>query len=182
MNPMGKEALHIVSDTEDYAELMAAHQARLESFIRSLTGDADAARDILQETNVILLRKAREFEPGTNFTAWAFRIARFEVMTWRRKLGRSRLTFNDDLVDSLATTAERLDDGYESRVEALRECLEKLPERQRDVVRLRYLEEWSVADLAAKTGDKANAISQLLFRARQNLLRCVEKTLQRQAS
>lgn len=178
---MGNEALHLVSDTEDYAELMAAHQARLESFIRALTGNTDAARDILQETNVILLRKARDFEPGTNFTAWAFRIARFEVMTWRKKLGRSRLTFNDDLVDSVAETAERLDETYLNRVDALRECLGKLPDRQRDVVRRRYLEEWSVADLARETGDRANAISQLLFRARQNLLRCVESTLRRQA-
>lgn len=182
MLSMGNEALHIVSDTEDYAELMASHQARLESFIRALTGDADAARDILQETNVILLRKARDFEPGTNFSAWAFRIARFEVMTWRKKLGRSRLTFNDELVDSVADTAETLDDTYAGRVEALRECIRKLPERQREIVRLRYLEEWSVADLAEKTGDKANAVSQLLFRARQNLLRCVEKTMQREVS
>ncbi len=174
---MGNEALHIVSDPEDYAEQMAAHQARLEGFIRSLTGDADAARDILQETNVVLLRKSRHFQAGTNFTAWAFRIARFEVMTWRRKIGRSRLTFDDELVDSIAETAEKLDDTYLNRVEALRDCLQKLPERQRDMVRRRYLEEWSVAELARETGENANAISQLLFRARQNLLRCVEKTL-----
>ncbi len=176
---MGSEALHIVSATEDYAEQMAAHQARLESFIRSLTGDADAARDVLQETNVILLKKARDFEAGTNFTAWAFRIARFEVMTWRRKMGRSRLTFDPDLIDQIADTAERLDDHYLNRVDALRQCLDKLPERQRDVVRQRYLEDWSVADLARESGDNANAISQLLFRARQNLLKCVEKALAR---
>ncbi|MCB1065200.1 MAG: sigma-70 family RNA polymerase sigma factor [Verrucomicrobiae bacterium] len=176
---MGSKALHIVSETEDYAEQMASHQARLESFIRSLTGDSDAARDILQEANIIMLRKAREFEAGTNFSAWAFRIARFEVMTWRRKMGRSRLTFDNDLVDQMAETAERLDDTYLSRVEALQECLSKLPERQRDIVRQRYLEERSVADLAEESGDNANSISQLLFRARQNLLKCVEKTLQR---
>ena len=121
------------SDAGDYAGEMAAHQGRLESFIRSVTGDAEAARDILQDTNVILLRKARDFRPGTNFTAWAFRIARFEIMTWRRKAGRSRLVFDDEALDRMADTAERQSDLYLSRVEALRECLTKLPERQREV-------------------------------------------------
>ena len=171
----------MVSETEDYAELMAAHQGRLESFIRSLTGDSDVARDILQEVNVVLLKKAKEFEEGTNFTAWAFRIARFEVMTWRRKMGRSRLTFDDELIGQVAQTAERLDDHYLKRVEALKECLGKLPERQRDVVQRRYLEEWSVAALAEDLGDKANAVSQLLFRARQNLVKCMGKTRRRLA-
>lgn len=167
----------MVSETEDFAALMAAHQGRLGGFIRSLTADADVARDLLQEVNVVMLKKARDFEPGTNFTAWAFRIARFEVMTWRRKMGRSRLTFDDDLVARIADTAERSDDRYRERVEALQGCLEKLPDRQRDVVQRRYLEEWSVADLAEDLGDKANAVSQLLFRARQNLVKCMERTL-----
>jgi len=165
------------SDVGDYAGEMAAHQGRLESFIRSVTGDAEAARDILQDTNVILLRKARDFRPGTSFTAWAFRIARFEIMTWRRKAGRSRLVFDDEALDRMADTAERQTDLYLSRVEALRECLTKLPERQREAIRLRYLEGWEVADLAREMGESANAVSQLLFRARQNLLLHMEKSL-----
>lgn len=174
---MGSPAPIPVPHPEDFAEQMAAHQARLESFIRAVTGNADAARDILQETNVVLLRKSRDYRPGTNFTAWAFRVARFEVMTWRRKAGRSRLLFDDDLLAEVVETAERQDDFYLNRVEALRDCLRKLPERQQDMIRRRYLDEWSVADLARETGDNANAISQLLFRARQNLLNCMEKAL-----
>jgi RNA polymerase sigma-70 factor (ECF subfamily) len=165
------------SGADDYAGEMAAHQGRLQSFIRAMTGDAEAARDILQDTNVILLRKAPDFRPGTNFTAWAFRIARFEIMTWRRKAGRNRLVFDDDALVLIADTAERQDDLYLSRVEALRECLAKLPERQREAIRLRYLEGWEVADLAREMGESANTVSQLLFRARQNLLLHMEKSL-----
>jgi len=144
-----------------------------------VTGNSDAARDILQETNMVLLKKSRDYQPGTNFTAWAFRVARFEVMTWRRKAGRSRLLFDDDLVAEVAETVEQQDDFYLNRVEALRECLRKLPERQQNMIRRRYLEEWSVADLARETGENANAISQLLFRARQNLLHCMERALEK---
>lgn len=176
---MGSPAPRPVSDTEDFADQMAAHQARLESFIRSVTGDADAARDILQETNVVLLKKARDYQSGTNFAAWAFRVARFEIMTWRRKAGRSRLTFDDDLIAQMAEVAEHQDEFYLNRVDALKHCLLKLPERQQSMIRRRYLEEWSVADLARETGDNANAISQLLFRARQNLLNCMERALGR---
>ncbi|MCB1237450.1 MAG: sigma-70 family RNA polymerase sigma factor [Verrucomicrobiae bacterium] len=160
---------------EDYAELMAAHQGRLESFIRSLTGDRDASKDVLQETNLVLLRKAREFRPGTNFAAWAFRVARFEVMTWRRRRGRNRLAFDDELVAQLADTATGEDGAYDVRIDALRDCLAKLPERQRVVIEKRYLEGCTVAELAETGPENANAISQLLFRARQNLLKCVSR-------
>lgn len=163
---------------EEFADQMAAHQGRLESFIRAVTGDADAARDILQDTNVVLLRKSRDYRPGTNFAAWAFRVARFEILSWRRRAGRSRLTFDDELVERMAGTAQAQDDLYLRRVEVLRECLSRLPERQREVIRLRYLEDWSVTDLARKTGENANAVSQLLFRARQNLFHAMQAALE----
>lgn len=161
-------------DSGGFAEQMASLQGRLESFIRSVIGDPDAARDILQDTNVVLLRKAREYRLGTNFSAWAFRVARFEIMTWRRKAGRSRLVFDDALVERLAETASRNDELHGRRMEALRDCLGKLPERQREAIRRRYLKGFTVAEMAAASGESPNAVSQLLFRARQNLLACLE--------
>lgn len=156
-----------------FADLMADHQPRLLGYIRSLVADEHATKDILQETNVTLLKKSRDFEAGTNFTAWAFRIAYFEVLTWRRRLGRDRLQFGDELVESLAATVEETAPAYDSRLEALRRCIGELPDRQREVVERRYLKSESVQGIADDLGFKANAASQLLFRARLNLLKCM---------
>ena len=161
---------------QSFADLMADHQPRLSAYIRSLVADEHATKDILQETNVTLLKKSREFELGTNFTAWAFRIAYFEVLTWRRRRGRDRLSFSDELVEGLAETVDEAAASYEDRLEALRHCIHKLPDRQREVVERRYLNSESVQDIASDLGFKANAASQLLFRARTNLLQCMQQT------
>ena len=162
-------------DSSEFADLMAKHQPRLAGYIRALVGEEHAAKDILQETNVTLLKKSRDFVPGSNFSAWAFRVAYFEVLTWRRSRGRDRLSFQAELVDSLAETVETLSTGYESRLDALKSCLPQLPDRQREIVERRYLRSESVQDIAEDLGFKPNAASQLLFRARTNLLKCIEK-------
>lgn len=156
-----------------FADLMADHQPRLCAYIRSLIGDEHSSKDVLQEANITMLKKSKDFTLGTNFTAWSFRIAYFEVLTWRRRMGRSRLHFDDALVESLATTVEEVAPGYDRRLEALGHCLQLLPERQREIIERRYLKAESVQSIAEEMGFNANAASQLLFRARAALLKCV---------
>ncbi|MDF1852197.1 MAG: sigma-70 family RNA polymerase sigma factor [Verrucomicrobiales bacterium] len=168
--------------SSEFADLMAEHQPRLAGYIRALVGEEHAAKDVLQETNVTLLKKSREFTPGSNFAAWSLRVAYFEVLTWRRSRGRERLSFGDELVDSLAETVETLSTGYEARLNALKTCLAQLPDRQRQVVERRYLQAESVQEIAKDLGFKANAASQLLFRARTNLQKCIEKQTQSPSS
>lgn len=162
---------------ESFAALVASHQARLLGYVRSLIGDVQTARDVLQETNMVLLRKEQDFELGTNFTAWALRVAYFEVLTWRRTMGRERLIFDDETVHRIAEQAEKMTLHEEQRRDALRLCLKKLPKRQHEVVSQCYFDDGSVAEIAERSGVKANAISQLLFRAKRNLARCVRLTL-----
>jgi len=156
-----------------FADLMADHQPRLCAYIRSLIGDEHSSKDVLQEANITMLKKSKDFTLGTNFTAWSFRIAYFEVLTWRRRMARSRLHFDDSLVESPAATVEEVAPGYDSRLDALGHCLRQLPDRQREVIERRYLKAESVQSIAAEMGFHANAASQLLFRARAALLKCI---------
>ena len=126
---------------------------------------------------MVLLRKERDFQPGSNFPAWALRVAYFEVLTWRRKMGRERLVFDDETVERIAEQVEQMPLAEEQRRLALRDCLEKLPDRQQAVVQQMYFDDGSVSEIAEETGLKANAISQLLFRAKRNLAECVRKAL-----
>ena len=162
-------------EPKSFADHMASHQSRIIGYIRTMIPDEDASKDILQETNMTLLRKSRDFEAGTNFTAWAFRIAYFEVLKWRRSKGRDRLRFSNELVESLAETTQRVSENYEDRLDALKVCLEKLPDRQRTIIQRRYLNGTPVQQIAEEMNFKANAASQLLHRARLNLFQCINK-------
>src|SRR5215213_8391101 len=161
-------------DSEELVTLMTQYQGRLYVYILSLIGDANAANDVLQETNIVLWKESRQFAPGTNFKAWAFRIAHFQCMAHRQRRIRDKIVFSDEIVAALAIEAKELDDKYEERASALGRCLEKIHARSREALRLRYAEELAVKDMAEKMNRTSNAISQLLFRARHWLIECVK--------
>ena len=158
---------------DDFEKLVEAHQPVLRAYILSLTADPHLAKDILQETNLVLWRKAADFEPGTNFKVWAFRIAHFQTLAERQRQNRSRLVLDDDLVTTMAE--EDSEDSPPLPLERLRLCLSRLPDRQQSVVQKHHLESISVGAIATETGLTANAVSQLLFRARKNLHRCLSR-------
>ena len=164
-------------DTEEFIELLTGAQNTLFGYIISLCHDHSRAQDILQETNITLWRKAEDFEPGTNFNAWACRTAYFHVLNHRRKISRDQLVFDEDVFNYLAERQEERIGGSDDRLAALRKCVAKLPEKQKELVELRYRPGTTVQGIAADQGKSEGAISQALLRIRQTLQHCVEKRL-----
>lgn len=162
-------------DLEDFVQLMTQYQGRLYAYLLTLLGDADAANDVLQETNVVLWKDCRQYVPGSNFKAWAFRIAHFQCMAYRQKRLRDKIVFDDDVIAALASESEVVDEHYEQRRAALEHCLSQIHPRSREALRLRYSEEVAVKDMARQMNRTPNAISQLLFRARTWLMECVKQ-------
>jgi RNA polymerase sigma-70 factor (ECF subfamily) len=152
-------------------------QRRLYAFIYALVRRPADAEDVLQECNLVLWRKAGEFRPGTDFMAWAFRVAQLQVLAFRKRRARAREHFDDALVAQLADEAERRLGGFDRRQEALLECLARLPDAQRELVARRYEPGGSVNGMAAAAGRSPKAVSEALRRIREALLRCVERRL-----
>lgn len=167
-------------DTEEFIELLTGAQSPVFGYILSLCHDHAKAQDILQETNVTLWRKAADFEPGTNFVAWACRTAYFHVLNHRRKASREQLVFDEDVLDYLAERQEERARGTQDRIAILRGCLEKLPPEQRRLIDARYEPGASVQDIASRSGKSVGSISQALYRIRATLQRCVEKQIRRE--
>ena len=121
------------SDSEEFVRLLTEAQGPVYGYLLTLIPDRNRARDLLQETNITLWKKAATFEEGTNFNAWACKIAYFHVLSFRRKMAREKLVFDDDILDYIA---ERNDDRLmqdftKDRNKALKSCLQKLSEKQR---------------------------------------------------
>lgn len=155
---------------------IASHQAALHRYILSLLPDRSLADDVLQETNLVLWRKAADYDPERPFLAWAFGIARHQVMAARRDAGRDRHVFNDQLVELLAD--EHSTDDHASPVqEALESCLRQLPGQQRELILARYEPGASVQDLAKTRSKSPGALSVLLLRIRKALEDCIERKL-----
>lgn len=161
---------------DEFEFLLASHQGRLFGFIRSLMGGDADVDDVLQNTNRVIWQKADSFEMGTNFRAWAFQIARYQVLHFRDRMQRDgiKVPFSEEMMDTMAVLAEEKESAFSRRQQYLSLCLEKMSGRQREVIEKRYFEGISVQEISQQLGMKPNAVSQLLYRGRENLLRCIE--------
>ena len=160
-----------------FVKLMTEHQTSLRAFIISLMPGSPDVADVLQETNAVIWSKRDRFEYGTNFLAWAFQIARYEVLRQLdRQRSRGRVMFSGEVVELLADL-EPPQDSSEELLSALDHCLDKLGESQQELVRERYTPGHSLEDLAARTGRTAGSLRIALLRIREILRRCVEDTL-----
>src|SRR3954469_7198839 len=118
--------------------LMTQHQRRIFSYIYTLVPDRHAAEDLLQETSLVICEKFDSFQPETDFVAWACQIAYWEVRRARQKYARSKVVFDDAIVEAVAQTAAGMSAEIDARHEALASCLGKLHPRDRELVLTRY--------------------------------------------
>jgi RNA polymerase sigma-70 factor, ECF subfamily len=165
--------------SDEFVVLITGVQARLYAYVLSLLGDPHQAADVVQETNLVLWRKANEYTPGTEFAAWACRVAHFQVLAFRQKMGRDRLVFDDLLLADLAERAAGRSDTFDARLKVLYDCMKRLSERQRGLFRHHYADGQSIRDMAAAGGETTGAITQAMFRARLTLLKCIEQNTKR---
>ncbi len=173
--------MHDGPSKEFVAEITAV-QRRLYGFVRTLVYDREAVAEIVQETNVALWEQFERFEAGTNFAAWACRVAWFKVLDHRRTQKVSRLRFGDTLVETLATEAIEVDEELDAERSALERCVAKLSRRHRDLISLYYEERLPLAQVAETFNTNANAIGQMLHRVRASLRSCVKRQLAAPAS
>src|SRR5690606_4303558 len=125
--------------SEAFIAEVVASQRRLYAYILTLVPDPNDASDVLQQTNMALWRDSDRFQEGTNFIAWAFRIAYFKVLEHREKSQRDRRRFRDTLLDDLAEESPAYSqESDDCRLDAMKQCLETLPVKHRDLIRRRY--------------------------------------------
>ena len=165
-------------ETEFVAQLTEI-QLALRLYVQSLLPGDAAAHDVVQQANVTLWRKRDEFAPGTNFKAWAFSVARYEVLNHRKQQARdSRLVFDEKLEQVFANDLMDREDDTERRHEALRGCLEKLRQQDRELLMHRYTATaGTLDDFAQRMGRSVGGLKVTLHRLRNALLDCIEKQL-----
>lgn len=163
--------------TGEFMQLLTGSQSRLYAYICTLTGGGSGARDVLQETNLALWDKAGEYDPSRPFLPWAYRVAYLQVLAYRKRVARSRLIFDDELVGELAVEAQGRDADDDRRLEALGHCMDRLPGPRRELLDCRYLRGETVDRIAGRLRKAPNVVAASLYRIRRALLECIESRL-----
>ena len=173
-------------DEAGFGELVRRHRRELHLHCYRMTGSFDEAEDLVQETFLRAWRKRDSFEGGPGFRAWLYRIATNACLDALRSSRRRPSTvqsfaevpwlqpYPDRLLDELAPS-----DTQPDAVVVARETIELtylaviqlLPPRQRAVLILRDVLDWSAAETAAMRAMRVAAANSALQRARATLRR-----------
>ena len=159
---------------EEFVSLLTAEQLPLHRYITTLLGDADAASNVLQETNIVLWRKMSDFRPGTSFGAWSHKVAYWQTLAYLRDRKRDKHVFSEELVQQIASRPVLEKELDETRI-ALRHCLAKLSQQHLDLIKQRYNGSEKLESMAGKLGIKQNALKVRLHRIRRALQECILK-------
>ena len=162
---------------ELFADLVKEHQVSLRVFVRSLGVESGWVDDLAQDTFVVAYREMDSYDPDRDFGKWLRGIARNLVRNELRKQGRHRRILHESLSQHLLGLAENEKDREVdvTQLSALRDCVEQLPGRSRELVRSRYYEGWDATILADKFEMKAATVRQTLLRIRRQLYQCVNQ-------
>jgi len=163
--------------SNDFLELFAGSQVRLYRYIVTLVGGQIDAEDILQNVNLVMLRKCNQFQLGTNFLAWSTGIARFEVLKWRTSRKRESLGLSDATLDKLADEALQQSSVLDQRNTLLPGCMEKLPPADMALVTDYYFRGLSWEKIASAVGRTSSSVRHSICRIRRELKRCIDAAL-----
>jgi len=151
-------------------ELVRKEQGRLLGFIRRRVDDEDDALDILQDVYYQLTAGFNDIRRARSATAWLFTVARNRITDFHRKKKPERLSDKripqqegdtplmlEEILPALTRSPE---DEYMRNViwDRIEECLEMLPDAQRDVFIMNEFEDMSFKEIASVTGEGINTL------------------------
>lgn len=166
-------ALAQSGDRRALDSLLRDHQQPLYRHVRAILGDGERAFDVLQSTLLLIARRLATLRDPRWFRAWAFRIATREAVRAARRLALDRALFDEGETDE----AERVpaeEPAYDpALIRACADRVDALPPAARLVLRLHYLDELTLPEVAEALelplGTVKSRLSYGLARLRQEI-------------
>ena len=170
--------LKVQAGNEDaIAKMVSLWHPRLIRFARSITNDAAAADDAVQESWIAILKGVKNLNDAARFRSWVFRIVHnkaYDVV--RRTLGQRKA------IQELANNRQEASDPLlpanshkENRSQTLRDAIQRLPDDEQQILTLYYEEGLSVKEIELVVGASVSAIKSKLDRLRKKLKSILER-------
>lgn len=163
-----------LKDQDCFYYLMKRYEIKLLRYIKRLTTvSEEEAKDIIQEIFIRVYRNLNGFNHNLKFSSWIYRIAHNEIINQYRKTKlRSAMTplnIEDEanLIDSINDTIE-INEAYENleNAERVRKALAELPDKYREILVLRYLEDKSYDEISDILRKPAGTVATQINRAK----------------
>ncbi|MCK4998887.1 MAG: sigma-70 family RNA polymerase sigma factor [Anaerohalosphaera sp.] len=164
-------------DTELFVNLLVPNQRRIQAFILMLVPNINDAEDIYQEALSEMWKKFDTFQAGTDFVAWAMTVAKYKVLTFRRKSQNSKMQFNSKIYEILESAASSKISSLQEHLDVLKKCVRKLPEKEMFLLKLRYENDMTFQKISLRTGKTPPSIHRVMSTIHSKLALCIRRTL-----
>jgi RNA polymerase sigma factor (sigma-70 family) len=151
------------------------NESWLRTVVRSRVQESDAVEDIMQNIALALVRQREVLRDIGQLGAWLYQVAVRQVMMHRRTAGRRR-NFENRLVrqarpvDSLSNQFDPVASVLAAeQQDTVRSAVQQLPELDRQVLMLKYVEGWTYRQLAEILGVSEDSIEYRLLKSRKRL-------------
>lgn len=155
----------------DAAELLHRHARWLRTVLLARSAEPAVVEELYQELAVAVLKKPPDQVHAARRPAWLYGVAVRLAILHRRRQGRRR-----KLLERFAGTAFQAESPdplqwllADERQRLVRQALLRLPPKDRELLLLKYTEDWSYVEIADHLGLTLSAVEARLHRARSRL-------------
>lgn len=163
------------SDAEFLRNAYEEHAPWLRTVVRHRLGEPQAVDDVMQEVALAVFRQTAPIRDPERVAPWLYRIAVRQTLMYRRSAGRRRNLQNNYAGEVRATGADNETTEplrwlmNEERETCVRQAIDSLPELDREILMLKYTENWNYQQLAEHLGVTLHTVEYRLLRARKRL-------------
>lgn len=163
------------TETLDLSAVLRQHDRWLRTVVYSRVGSREGVDDVMQEVALAAVRQVATLPDASRIAPWLYRVAVRQSLLYRRKAGRRRKLANGyaqrvPLADHDPSCVDPLDWLLaRERSQLVRVALERLANRDREILMLKYAEQWSYQQIAEHLGATQSAVEARLHRARARL-------------
>jgi len=160
-------------DQELFAEIIRRYQQKLFYYVNRLINNPDEAEDIVQDVFLKVYKNLNGYDSRLKFSSWIYRIAHNEAVNWLRKntkYKKESIEQSEYLENTLSDDtdiAEELD--LKVSLEKANRAINQLPEKYKEVMILKFVEEKSYEEISDILRKPINTIGVLINRGRKLL-------------
>lgn len=160
-----------------FSEIIERYQRKLFSYLYRLVHHRDEAEDLLQNVFIKVYKHSHDFDSQRKFSSWVYRIAHNEAVNFLKRRAKKIFIYWEDIV--LTKDKMEAERGGESASDPwlvkeikkeVRESIEKLPPKYKDILVMRYFQEKSYREISKILKKPVNTVGTLINRAKRNLL------------
>lgn len=156
-----------------YQYIIQRYQGKIFAYIMRLINHRDEAHDITQTVFLKAYKNLHSFDTERKFSSWVYRIAHNESVNWLKKKTRIKMESLENKVEQGLQFSESTDihESVMKKEEAkkVRNAIDSLPEKYKEVMEMRYLQQKSYQEISDILQKPVNTIGTLINRAKKRL-------------